>query len=1271
MARLGLVDQTELARWADSREAPGDLPRLIRRLILETGHGVVQLGFPGGEGIATGSWDGTARATEPTAFIPAGLSLWELSTNSSANTKADKDYIKRITTPDGSAAGDCTYVAVSLRRWAKRHEWAREKSSDGPWKAVRAYGVDDLETWLESAPITHAWLSELLGFHPHGLLSAETWWTSWSGLTKPPFPAAAVLAGRNSEADALRAKLAGPGEIITVQGASRDDIIAFLVALALISPKAHGEIIFSRMALIDTVEAWRRLRNHPVPLTIIPRTQEVINDLGVGSEHHLIVPIVGEGPADITLKPIDSQEAKKTLAAVGLGNRIAEETGKLARLSLLAARRRIAQKPELHHPRWATAPVPRLQRRALLIGKWNEGSKNDISIASNIWGADYDSVREDIASLMLVEDPLLARFDSSIGLVSHFDAWLLLRGYLGKDDLDLFQSAALAIFGEIDPALELSPDDRWKASLLGKIPAYSGDLRLGMATTLALLGSHGDMVVAGSGLTGQDWASWTVRKILEMANQDRTCHLWASLRDVLMLFAEAAPTVFLEAVRDGLLGEAPLLQRMFMDGAGRNTLFIDSPHSSLLWALETCAWSPADFGQTVDLLARLAEIDPGGRLGNRPISCLMSIFCSWYPQNSVSLERRLATLDGLRKRHVAIAWQLMLSMLPDPLGGSAMDMNGPRFRDWKPQKISVSQQEYREQIDEVGRRLLEDAATDPIRWISLVKKLPSLPQKFRAEMFERLVTLSADENIGESARDQIWEALRSQAARHREYPRAKWSLPPDEVARLGELGKLFEPSATSKRIAWLFDESMPKISGSERVGDEYRSKLSRLRMQAASDLASSSSWPEVYVFAVSRKLPWLFGMSLAEAGITENEREILGLLRAYDEPRNLDLAQGYLSKRFRIEGWPWVEKHLCGGDLLPEQSARLLLATDDFPKAWEVAEAAGEDVTTFFWSHFRTFGLGHDFPYVEVVAQRLLKVGRPGGALDLLALYMQKDSATERADLMATCLEDLLLCNPKESDIRVLSDHNLTEIFSFLERSLLDVERLARLEWAYLKVLDHNSSPPTLSRYLAQSPSFFVDVVSQVYRPHLPNAPDDEGPSSEPEVEVDESKEAIASKAYQILSGWRTIPGRREDGTVDGEFLKQWIDESRQLLGAVHRLEVGDLHIGSVLASSPPAPDGIWPCVEVRDLLETLQAGKIEDGLRLRIHNDRGVTSRGMLDGGEQERDLAAKYRKEAEQFGDHWPRTAAVLRSLAEGYEHQARRQDEEAEKRRKGFET
>jgi hypothetical protein len=1269
VARLGLVDQTDLARWADSREAPGYLPRLIRRLILETGRGVVQLGFPGGEGIATAGWDGTARANETTAFIPAGLSLWELSVEKSANTKADKDYAKRLSTPDGSPLEDCTYTAVSLRRWAKRSEWARTKSSEGRWKAVRAHGLDDIETWLESAPITHAWLSELLGFHPHGLLPAETWWASWSGATDPQLPAAVVLAGRKNEVEALQAKLAEPGQIITVQGASHDDVFAFVSALAVTDRKASSSV-FARMALIDKVEAWRRLRDHPASLILVPRTQEVIDELGAGTIHHLIVPIVGGGSADIALEPIDSQEASKALLEAGLKERLAEEMGKLARLSLISARRRIARKPELHRPPWVKSSVPRLHRRALLVGRWDEQSTEDVAIVSKIFGAEYDSIREDIASLASAQDPLFARFGSSIGLVSHFDAWLLLREGLRKDDLELFQSAVEGVFGEINPAFELLPGDRWRASLLGKVRAYSGDLRLGMATALALLGSHGNMPVAGSGFTGQDWASWTLRRILEAANQDETCRLWVSLRDVLPLFAEAAPAVFLDAVRDGLQGESPLLQSMFMDSKGSNALLTDSPHSSLLWALETCAWSPTDFGQVVDLLARLTEVDPGGRLGNRPAASLASIFRPWYPQNSVTIERRLVALDGLRKRHGSIAWHLMLSMLPDYHGGTAMAISEPRYRNWKPQRIGATRGEYWNQIEEICRRLLADVEADSSRWVSLLEELQNLAPHLRVNVLEQLRLLGEGDNIDDDARDWIWKSLRTIVARHRKFKDANWALPADEVDRIDDLVRRFQPVAPFKRFAWLFDEFMPDIPGIEYGNDKYDSTLAQLFAEAATEIAASSTWPEIQSFGVSRKVPDLFGAALVQTNMTMFDSEILELLRTNDGAE-LQFASGYLSRRFQAEGWPWVERHMKDKNLSPEQSGRLLLITNDFPKAWEIADASSEGIAVVFWRHFRVVGRGPDFPYVETVARRLLEVGRPGSALHLLVLYRQQDSKNERADLMASCFEELLRCGPSTSDFGVLSNYNLVEAFSCLERSSLSIERIAKLEWEYLAIFDHRSSPPTLSRCLAQSPSFFVDIVSQIYRASTPQGEGSEAPDSEPKVEGDEAQGVRKVNAYQLLSGWRTLPGAREDGTVDGEFLEKWVDESRQLLRATHRLEAGDLHIGMVLASSPPAPDGIWPCIEVRDLLENFQAAKVENGLGLRMHDDRGATIRGMFEGGEQELDLAAKYRKQADQFADRWPRTAAVLRGLAGDYEREARHWEEEAERRRKGFET
>ncbi len=55
---------------------------------------------------------------------------------------------------------------------------------------------------------------------------------------------------------------------------------------------------------------------------------------------------------------------------------------------------------------------------------------------------------------------------------------------------------------------------------------------------------------------------------------------------------------------------------------------------------------------------------------------------------------------------------------------------------------------------------------------------------------------------------------------------------------------------------------------------------------------------------------------------------------------------------------------------------------------------------------------------------------------------------------------------------------------------------------------------------------------------------------------------------------------------------------------------------------------------------------------------------------GAQERELVKKYNDLAARIRDGWPRTAAVLASLAKSYEREAQRHDEEVERLRQGME-
>jgi hypothetical protein len=1250
--------------WSNTTTAPTDFPRLIRRLILETAPGVVQLGFPAGEGILLRGWDGTVRATQGTAYVPAGLSLWELSTRKSPGVKAQRDYDNRGSTPDGSPTRKATYIAATARPWPDREDWASTRSADERWKRVRAIGLDDIEAWLETAPVTHAWISQLIGLHPFGMLPAETWWNDWSPQTNPAIKPELVLAGRSREAEGMVSILGQAPRVTTIRGPSLEEVIAFIAAVA-VNADAQGQgQTLARMALVDEPAAWRSLLLRPGPLVLVPRTEGLVGELPSSTTHHILVPVVGTVHADVALPPIDPTEAAAALREDGMEERRADEAGRLARRSLIALRRHIAEKPELHMPRWGRPPVSRAQRGILLAGRWSDRPDGDREALAALTAENYDTLAERLAGMAGTEDPFVAIVDGSWALFSPYDAWLVLRGHIRDEDLKRLEEAVKQVLAEIDPALDLPPGERWKASIEGKLRVHSADLRHGLAEALALLGIHGHEIALPYGSDGTNWAGYLVRELFEAANKDAEGKLWTSLSELLPLLAEASPDRFLQAVRDGLQGAKPVLAKIFQDSGSGGLLAPTSPHTGLLWAIEVVAWSPEHFGQAVDLLARLDELDPGGRLSNRPAGSLADIFCPWHPENAVNVERRLAVLDALRRRHPDAAWKLMLSMLPTPQGIHSPTAE-PVYRDWKPLPTPVLMAEYVPFVGEVVTRVLEDAGTGGGRWAQLVQKLADLPPDDRRRVLDALKHLVDDNGLAADDAEVIWKQLHELVERHSEYSDAAWALPADEVDGIRKVANKMVPTDARSRHSWLFADQMPHLGDPTRRTDHaaYEQDLAGRRREAVREIEATGDLELVRRVAAESVVPWAVGIALADALGDKYDNTLLTDLSS-DQPARLDLAYGYFARRFENANWSWLEALIANAQTLsPDQHARLLLATHDFPKAWEVADEDAE-VASHFWKWFRAYGLGQGFHYLDVVAERLMRAGRNAAALDLLGIYLER-AATEvpgLADLIAKGLEGFLPEQTADPDYKQLSGWDFERLFEFLEgrREEVGEARLAQLEWAYLQVLGLEPKVPTLHDAMTTDPAFFVQIISTVFRAANADEQSDE--------EMDEARTRRATNAYHLLGSWRTPPGSREDGTLDPEHLKAWTGKALELLAESDRLEVGELYIGQVLQAANPDPDGLWPPAVIRDLLEDIQSERIERGLSLAVSNRRGMTTRALDEGGRQERELASSYRTQADQVADQWPRTAAIMRGLAESYEADARREDAEAERFRRG---
>lgn len=122
--------------------------------------------------------------------------------------------------------------------------------------------------------------------------------------------------------------------------------------------------------------------------------------------------------------------------------------------------------------------------------------------------------------------------------------------------------------------------------------------------------------------------------------------------------------------------------------------------------------------------------------------------------------------------------------------------------------------------------------------------------------------------------------------------------------------------------------------------------------------------------------------------------------------------------------------------------------------------------------------------------------------------------------------------------------------------------------------------------------------------------------------------ENLAKRGYNLLEAVKIISGHNDLGELETERLRKWVTIVCESCEELNRSEVGDLCIGKLLSASAIGKEEIWPSEEVREILEDFQSEDIMRRMCTGVYNSRGVTTRMPSDGGDQERNLAEKYRE-------------------------------------------
>lgn len=1256
------IDKNHLDTFAARKDARDLLPALIYDLILATSETPVDARFLSGEAGQVRGFDGVLTSKGADPFVPAGYSVWEFGCEPDFKSKAAGDLRKRTKALGAAQRAQTTFVFVTPRTYdtptVRLDQWEAELRKGKRWKEVRVIDGGKLKHWLGLAPgVAAQWASRFFGAYPLGVASTAELWEEYTSGCALTITEQLLLAGRSKQAETVIQRLSSlQPDRIEIAADSAEEALAFALASLRLAPLEVRAVLEARSLGLRTAEAVTDLvrRGDLANGLIFFPTGTAARNAGLLSRHGPTIiasgRAQGRGGSYLQLARPPRHVFGDTLALGGgvdpsLAAQLAAGCG-----SSVTVLMRLRPGGTPNRPTWADNAQGTGLIAALLAGAWDAAVEGDRSVLATLSGASsYEEFEARIQHLLAMDDPPLECAGTVWKVRAPMDAFVLLGSLVDGLHLNRFKESCCDVLGERDTNLELD-DEAFR--LAGRALSRSDWLREGMAMTLLLAATMHNASAFGASLAAvggpEAWVAGIVQALPGLASD---ASLLASLRGALPILAEAAPAPFTAAVARLLDGGAEAVAPLFRE----RTAFItpDARHTYLLWALEILAWDTDLLPNVAVLLARLAAVDPGGKLGNRPIRSLREILLPWLPHTDAPLEKRLAVMQAVIRTDEKVGWDLSMLLLPE-MHSHSSPTSRPKVREAVAGEAGVPTTEMVAVHSAAAKAALRLVGTSRSRWLDLVPRLPDLPVEEYDEALSildsTLAALPADD------RQQIWDCLRAITARHAGFQHSDWALRGPPLDRLLSLLKKWESEDIVARTIPLFTESLPELVIAPSASPFTREKLEILRAEAVHNLLKAEGEAGVLRLAdgLSRTgdLARLTGQALPSA------QAIFDLCRralAHGTPSAIDLAGGLSGVSDQRFGNEWITVLRSGQNVLSTSDlAVLLLGLDEQEAAWDFAASLGREVEDAYWKRKSAWFLPDGNPALtERAVQKLLEVGRPTQALIAQERVLPPSSRLTLKALDCAIAE----INASGQDIGANFVYVIEQIFELL-RARADVDRneIARREFAYLSLLTSAGKPKqrlVLFEEMAADPKLFVSLIESVFFPASGERP-----------QPNEARRQQAQAAFRALEAFRELPGRIGN-EVDVCALRLWVTGALRLTAESGREKVGAQYVGKVLAHAPYDPvDGAWPHRAVREVIEEVASDELDRGIQIERFNMRGVYSKDPYDGGGAERALAEQARQWANVV-TAWPRTSEMLSRVAKHWEHHAQREDIEAQQR------
>lgn len=887
---------------------------------------------------------------------------------------------------------------------------------------------------------------------------------------------------------------------------------------------------------------------------------------------------------------------------------------------------------------WTQHPDATYLALAVLIGSWQDKSQCDLEAITQLLGISYDEWLKKAREILHCPDSPLSLKNGIWKVVNRTELWCLLGSRILDQNLDTFRSLAVSVLKEPDPAFELPAEERYAASIHGKVLKCSHVLRNGIADGLAILGSQPE---ACSNCSQGRAEATCVLVICELLT-DADWVLWGSLNALLPTLAEAAPGEFFDAVEKAMrLKHCPFDELFSQEGngiTGSNYL------TGLLWALEGLAWDEQYLVRVCVALGELASHDPGGHWANRPSNSLTTILLPWLPQTLASVEKRKVAVRTILIEWPDIAWNLIIQLLP----GQHQTSSGSHKPSWRKTipddwENGVTHQEYWLQASSYAELAVAAAGQDTDRLSTLIDRFDNLPKP----AFDQLLQVLSSQPISELPEEQrlsIWDHLTKFTNKHLRYSDAKWALPDGLIFRVEQVAEQLAPTNPFNLYQSLFTDHDFDLYEEKGDWEEQRKKLDERRETAISEIIQQNGTEGVIRFAESVSSPGQVGQALGVIADDVFERALLPYFLDSGDSKRKALVNGFIWRRYHLKGWEWCDD-IEKSDWTPKQAGQFLAYFPFTKGAWDRASEWLKAHESEYWTRTGANAYQADGDLATAI-EKLIEYGRPHAAINCLAMMRHDKQSIDNNQ----CIQALLAALSSSEPGHAMNRYHIVELIKFLQADpSVNQDELFKVEWAYVSLLDNHSgaAPQLLESRLANDPEFFCEVIRLIYR----SKKEDQQPR-----EATEESKAIATNAWRLLHEWKTPPGTQTDRTFSDEKFTEWLQNVKAICTESGHLEVALIHIGEVLIHTSPDPDGLWIRAVVAAALNERDADEMRDGFRTGTYNSRGA--HWVDPAGTPEKELAEQFRRKAEEVENAgFQRFAVTLKAVADSYAREAER--------------